>query len=213
VTIAMLSNKQRAHLARRALLLNYATLGYNALEAVVALVAGFAAGSVALVGFGVDSVIETTASGAAQWRIRADVDHARRERVEQVTLRVVGWSFIALAIYVLHDATTALWAREIPRRSGVGIALTAASLVVMPLLARAKRRVALELRSGALAAEATQTSLCAYLSAIVLGGLALYALLGWWWADPVAALCMVPIIAREGVEGIRGRSECCDDCG
>lgn len=200
----------REHLVRKALWLNYATLSYNALEAVVALVAGIAAGSVALVGFGVDSVIETTASGTAQWRLRADVDRIRREQVEHLSLRVIGWCFIVLAAYVLYDAANALWNREVPRPSPVGIALTSLSLVVMPVLARAKRRIGHQLNSGALVAEATQTSLCAYLSAIVLVGLALYALFGWWWADPVAALAMVPIIANEGVEGIRGKSDCAE---
>jgi divalent metal cation (Fe/Co/Zn/Cd) transporter len=202
----------RAALVRRGLRLNYLTLGYNALEAAVALVAGLLAGSVALVGFGVDSVIEVTASGAAQWRLRADVDPSRRARVERVTTRVIGWSFLALAAYVAADSTKALWLRERPERSYAGIAILALSAVVMPLLARAKRRVAHALASRALEADATQTSLCAYLSAIALAGVALNALLGWWWADPAAALAMVPIIAKEGLEGVRGDA-CCDDCG
>ena len=109
------------------------------------------------------------------------------------------------------DAARALLGRERPNESTVGIVLAAVSVIVMPLLARAKRRVAVQMRSGALAAEAQQTSLCAYLSAILLGGLLLNATLGWWWADPIAAFAMVPIIAKEGLEGIRGRSSC-DDC-
>lgn len=204
-------NAARASLVRRGLLLNYATILYNVLEAVVSLVAGIAAGSVALVGFGIDSVIEVTASGAAQWRLRADVDHVRRDRVERTTARVIGWSFIALAVYVLVDSVMTLWHRERPDGSATGIAILALSLIVMPLLARAKRRVARDLGSGALAADATQTSLCAYLSAIALVGVALNGALGWWWCDPVAALAMVPIIAREGVEGIRGQPHC-DTC-
>ena len=202
----------RASLVRRGLWLNVATIAYNSLEAVVSLVAGVLAGSVALFGFGVDSVIEVTASGAAHWRLRADVDPARRERVERVTLRVIGATFMALALFVAQDAVTALVRREHPDESPVGIAIAALSLVVMPLLARAKRRVALAMGSGALAADAQQTSLCAYLSAILLGGLALNAALGWWWADPVAALAMVPIIAKEGFDGLRGESACCDTC-
>ena len=201
----------RATLVRHGLRLNYATLGYNLLEAGVALVAGVLAGSVALVGFGVDSVIEVTASGAAQWRLRADLDLARRARVERRTLQVIGACFLALAAYVVVDSVTTLWRREHPERSVVGIAVLALSAVVMPVLARAKRRVAAGLGSPALAADAAQTSLCAYLSVIALVGVALNALLGWWWADPVAALAMTPIIAKEGVEGLRG--ETCDDCG
>ena len=202
---------ERQLLVRRGLRLNYLTIGYNALEAIVALVAGLLAGSVALVGFGVDSVIEVTASAAAQWRLRSDLHPLRRARVERVTVRIIGWSFLALAVYVLIDSAKTLWLREHPDRSIAGIVVLALSVVVMPLLARAKRRVALGLRSRALEADAKQTSLCAYLSAIALAGVALNATLGSWWADPVAALAMVPIIAKEGVEGIRGEAAC-DDC-
>ena len=204
------SSTGRALLVRRGLWLNYATIGYNALEAVVSLVAGLLAGSIALVGFGIDSVIEVTASGAAQWRLRADFDPARRERVERVTLRIIGLSFLALAAYVAIDAARSLWLHEHPDRSSVGIVILTLSVIVMPLLARAKRGVADAMGSRALRADAQQTSLCAYLSVIALAGVALNAFLGWWWADPVAALAMVPIIAREGVEGLRG--EQCDDC-
>lgn len=201
----------RQELVRRGLLLNYATIAYNAVEAIVSIIAGALAGSIALVGFGIDSVIELTASGAAQWRLRSDADPTRRERAERVTMRIVGLSFLALAGYIAFESTRSLWLREEPDRTTAGITITALSLIVMPLLARAKRRIALALGSGTLAGEATQTSLCAYLSAIVLGGLLLNALLGWWWADAVAALGMVPIIAREGIEGLRGESDC-DHC-
>lgn len=203
--------RERAALVRRGIRLGYATIGYNALEAVVSLAAGLMAGSIALVGFGFDSVIEVSAALAAQWRLRADHDEARRERVERLTLRAVGWCFLALAAYVTYDAARSLWLREEPDRSVAGIVILVLSVAVMPLLARAKRRVARALGSSALASEATQTSLCAYLSVIALAGVALNALAGWWWADPVAALAMVPIIAREGLEGIRGEA-CCDDC-
>jgi divalent metal cation (Fe/Co/Zn/Cd) transporter len=201
----------RTALVQRGLALNYLTIGYNVLEAIVALGAGFVAGSVALVGFGLDSVIEVTASGAAQWRLRADLDAARRERVERTTLRIIGWSFLALAAYVVYDSANALLRREPPERSVVGLVLLALSAVVMPVLARAKRRVARAMTSRALEADAMQTSLCAYLSVVALAGVALNAVLGWWWADPVAALAMTPIIAREGLEGIRGESHCADD--
>jgi len=204
--------RDRAALVRRGLWLNYATIGYNLLEAVVSIVAGFIAGSVALVSFGFDSTIEVTAAGAAQWRLRADLDAERRERVEAITLRVIGWSFLALAAYVLYDSGKTLWLRERPERSVPGMAILVLSVIIMPLLARAKRRVARGLASRALDADARQTSLCAYLSVIALAGVALNAAAGWWWADPVAALAMVPIIVREGLEGIRGEA-CDDDCG
>lgn len=200
----------RNALVRRGLRLNYATITYNLLEAVASLMAGVMAGSVALVCFGIDSVIEVTASGAAQWRLRADVDHIRRERVERIAVRLIGWSFLALAAYVSFDAVRSLWLREHPERSMIGMVILILSVIVMPALARAKRRVALELGSAALEADATQTSLCAYLSIIALVGVALNALLGWWWCDPAAALVMVPIIAKEGVEGIRGDPHCVD---
>jgi cation diffusion facilitator family transporter len=193
----------RAPLVRRGIWLSYATIGYNSLEAIGSLMAGFLAGSVALVGFGIDSVIEVTASLAAQWRLRSDVTPSRRERVEFLSHRIVGFCFIALAIYVLFDAVSTLVRREEPEGSVFGIIILALSVIVMPILARSKKKVARELTSGALEAEATQTSLCAYLSMIALGGVALNAVFGWWWADPVAALLMVPIIAAEGWEGVR----------
>ena len=207
----MAHSASRTALVRHGLALNYLTIGYNVVEAIVALGAGLVSSSVALVGFGLDSVIEVTASGAAQWRLRADLDVVRRERVERTTLRIIGWSFLALATYVVFDSVDALLRREPPERSVVGLVLLTLSAVVMPVLARAKRRVARAMRSRALEADATQTSLCAYLSVIALAGVALNAALGWWWADPVAALAMVPIIAREGVEGVRGESHCADD--
>ena len=204
-------SEAREALVRRGLWLNYATIAYNSLEAVVSLVAGVMAGSVSLVGFGIDSVIEVTASGAAQWRLRADMDQRRRERVERVTLRVIGWSFLALALYVGVDGLVSLWNRERPDRSVVGTMILVLSVVIMPVLARAKRRIARQLGSAALEADAKQTSLCAYLSVIALAGVALNMLLGWWWCDPLAALAMVPIIGREGIEAIKGEAHC-DDC-
>lgn len=158
-----------------------------------------------------DSVIEVASGGASLWRLNADIDPIRRERAERLALRMIGISFLALAAYVAVDAATSLWKRERPEASYIGIAIAALSLVVMPLLARAKRKVARGLSSRALAADATQTSLCTYLSVILLGGLALNAMLGWWWADPVAALAMVPIIGKEGVDALSGQDECNDD--
>lgn len=202
----------RTALVQHGLALNYLTIGYNVVEAIVALGAGLVSSSVALVGFGLDSVIEVLASGAAQWRLRADLDAGRRERVERTTLRIIGWSFLALAAYVALDSLNALLRHEPPERSVVGLVLLALSAVVMPVLARAKRRVARAMTSRALEADAMQTSLCAFLSVIALAGVALNTALGWWWADPAAALAMVPIITREGIEGVRGASHCADDC-
>ena len=201
----------RPALVRRGLRLNWLTLAYNTVEAAVAVAAGLVSGSVALVGFGVDSGIEVTASVAAQWRLRVDWDPARRQRVERMTRRIIGALFLLLAAYVVFDSVTTLWRGEAPEASPVGLGMLALSVVVMPVLAHAKRRVALALRSPALEAEAAQTSLCAYLSVIALAGVGLNAALGWWWADPVSALLMVPIVAREGLEGVRGEVGC--DCG
>ncbi len=201
-TLSTMGDSDRAALVRLGLRLNYLTIGYNTLEAVASVVAGVLAGSIALVGFGLDSAIEVTAAGAAQWRLRADLDPARRERVEQVTVRIIGWSFLALAAYVIWDAAKTLWLREHPEHSLIGNVVLIMSVIVMPLLARAKRRVARRLESRALDADAAQTSLCAYLSVIALAGVALNAIAGWWWADPLAALAMTPIIAREGFEKI-----------
>ena len=201
----------RPALIRRGKLLEYSTIVYNSLEGIVAVAAGVFAGSVALVGFGFDSGIEVISGATLLWRLYADVDEERRERVEQRALRIVGISFLLLAAYVLFDAGKSLIRREAPDESIVGIVLAAVSMVVMPLLVRAKRRVAAAIGSRALAADATQTELCTYLSAILLGGLVLNAVAGWWWADPVAALVMVPIIVREGLEGIRGE-RCEEGC-
>jgi divalent metal cation (Fe/Co/Zn/Cd) transporter len=204
-------SSDRARLVRRGLRLNYVTIGYNVVEATVALLAGLASGSVALVGFGVDSVIEVAASGTAQWRLRADVDPTRREAAERRARTLVGWSFVALALYVSYESGRSLWLREPPSRSVAGTGILAVSAIVMPILARAKGRIARALRSGALESEATQTSLCAYLSIIALAGVGLNAAAGWWWADPVTALGMVPIIVLEALDGIRGRTAC-EDC-
>jgi divalent metal cation (Fe/Co/Zn/Cd) transporter len=202
---------ERARLVRRALRLEYLTVGWNLLEAAVSLAAGALAASVALVGFGADSLIEVSSGAVLLWRLRAEAsDAGRAELIERRALRLVGWCFLALAAYVLYESVSSLARREAPEASAVGVALALLSLAVMPLLARAKRRVAARLSSRALAADSRQTDICAYLSAILLAGLALNALLGWWWADPAAALLMTPIIIREGVRALRGQT-CCDD--
>jgi divalent metal cation (Fe/Co/Zn/Cd) transporter len=201
----------RPALIRRGKQLEYFSVGYNSLEGVIAIAAGLAAGSIALIGFGLDSAIEVLSGLTLLWRLNADVDEKRREIVEQRALKIVGVSFLLLAVYVLFDAGKSLVLAEPPEESMVGIVLAAVSLIVMPLIVRAKRRVASQIGSRALDADATQTALCTLLSAILLGGLLLNAIAGWWWADPIAALVMVPIIGREGFEALRGE-RCEDGC-
>ncbi len=189
----------------RAQRLEYFTIAWNSLEALIALLAGFLAGSVALMAFGLDSLIEVASGTALLWRLH------RGERAERAALRIVGGCFVALAVYIAADSAYTLWSREAPHGSIAGIALTAIAVVVMRLLARAKRQAAASLGSGALRADARQSEFCMYLSAIVLGGLLLNALFGWWWADPLAALAMVPIIGKEGIDALRGKACGCGD--
>jgi len=200
----------RAALVRRGQRLQWATIGWNSAEFVIAVVAGLLAGSVALVGFAFDSAIEVASSVAAVWRLRRDADECTREAAERRTLRVIGVCFLLLAAWVTWDAGASLVRREAPGESFTGIGLAAMSMLVMPVLVRMKRRVASALGSGALEAESRQTAICAYLSAILLAGLGLNAWLGWWWADPVAGLVMVPLIAKEGLEAVRGETCCAD---
>jgi divalent metal cation (Fe/Co/Zn/Cd) transporter len=205
------SISDRALLVKRGRRLEYFTLAWNSLEGLVAVIAGAIAGSVALVGFGIDSVIEVTSGAALLWRVRVDEDVHGRERNERRALRIVGACFLAPAAYIAYESIGDLVLRNVPEHSIPGIALACASLAAMPLLSRAKRKVATGLGSGAMHADARQTEFCTYLSAILLGGLLLNALLGLWWADPVAGLVMVPIIAKEGMEGVQGKG--CRQCG
>ncbi len=187
--------------------LEYFTIAWNVVEGAVSIAAGALAGSTALVGFGVDSAIESASGAVLLWRLRTDECHAEREAL---ALRLVGVSFLLLAAWVGYESVGALWRHEPPSVSYVGIAVAILSLIVMPWLARRKRSVSAEMGSRALESDSRQTSLCAYLSAILLGGLVLNAALGWWWADSVAALAMLPIIANEGFEALRG--EPCESC-
>lgn len=201
---------ERAALVARGRRLEVLTVGWNSLEAAVALISGLLAGSTALIGFGLDSLIETTSAVIVLWRLRVDADVERRERSERLAHRFVGLCFLLLAAYVAVESVRALLDRESPAVSVPGILVAAAAVVAMPLLARAKRTVAARLGSRALASDSREADFCAYLSAVLLAGLLLNALLGWWWADPAAALVMVPIIAREGATGLQDRH--CDDC-
>jgi divalent metal cation (Fe/Co/Zn/Cd) transporter len=204
---------ERAARVRRGVLLEYITMGYTGLEALVGIIAGWMSGSVALMAFGVDSAIELISAGALVWRLHND-EPARRELKERQTLAVVGTSFIALAAYIAYGSANTLLRHNAPEHTIVGILLVGGAVVLMPILARAKRSVGSTIGSAALRADAAQTDLCGYLSGIALAGLVLNASLGWWWADPVAALAMIPIILREGMEAFRGRQcNCGGECG
>src|SRR5712671_4371797 len=201
---------ERAAVVRRGRRLEYFTVVWNTLEGLVAVVAGIVAGSISLVGFGIDSFIEVTSGSVLLWRMSVDSNVHHRETNEKRALRIVGACFLLLSAYIAYDSISDLWSKRAPEHSVAGIILACASLVVMPLLSRAKRKVGRALGSAAMHADAKQTEFCTYLSAILLAGLLLNAFFGFWWADPLAALIMVPIIAKEGIEGVQGKA--CDDC-
>ncbi|HEY8491733.1 MAG TPA: cation transporter [Dehalococcoidia bacterium] len=193
---------------RWALRLVALTLAWNVVEGVVALGAGLPAGSIALVGFGLDSCIEVFAAGVVLWRLLA-TDGAD-EAAERRAVFLIGVSFFVLAGYMVLEAGRTLYAREAPEASAPGLVLAALSLVVMPALALGKRWTARRLGSVSLEAESTETFICAYLSFTLLLGLGLNAVAGWWWADPAAALAMVGFVLREGWEAVTKRDLCCD---
>ncbi|MFP8958967.1 cation transporter [Streptomyces nanhaiensis] len=201
------SPARRDVLARRIRLLVAATITYNVIEAIVALTAGTAASSTALIGFGLDSIIEVSSAAAVAWQFSA-ADHAVREAREKRTLRIIAVSFFALAAYVAVDAVRALTGTGEAEPSLPGIVLAALSLAVMPFLSLAQRRAGRELGSASAVADSKQTLLCTYLSAVLLAGLVLNAGLGWSWADPIAALLIAAIAVREGREAWQGKG-CC----
>lgn len=196
---------------KRGLHLEYLTVGWNVVEGIIAVAAGIAAGSIALIGFGVDSFVETISGAVIIWRLMAEIrgqhDDEAMERIEQRAERIVGIAFLLLAAYVGFEAVRALVNQEAPDASPVGIALTAVSIVVMLWLARAKRRTGEALGSRAMLADAQQTYACWYLSVVALAGLALNAAFGFWWADPLAALGIAVLLVREGLEALRGEEE------
>ena len=197
---------QRNEGLRRGRRLEIFTVAWNVVEAIVAVVAGWLAGSIALVGFGFDSMIEVTAGAFVLRRIHSELQGASPEQVQsqgRTATRVVGITFLVLGAYIAYEAVSALWTREPPEQSTIGIVLAAASLLVMPCLAWRKLKVGRELKSPALVADSKETFVCSYMSFALLLGLGLNALVGWWWADPVAALLMVPMIAHEGWEAVQ----------
>jgi divalent metal cation (Fe/Co/Zn/Cd) transporter len=191
---------ERLRLGRRAQLLAGASVAYNVVEAGVAVAAGLAAGSVALVGFGLDSTIEVSSALIILWQFRHSVPESR----ERAALRALAVSFFALAGYVSYEAVSALVSGESPSASPVGIGLAIASILIMPWLSRAQRRTGQALGSRAVEADGKQTRLCAYLSGVLLVGLLLNATMGWGWADPVAGLVIAAVAVREGIEAWRG---------
>ncbi|MFK0103153.1 cation transporter [Streptomyces sp. NPDC091040] len=201
------SPARRDALARRIRLLVAATITYNVIEAVVALTAGTIASSTALVGFGLDSVIEVSSAAAVAWQFSAR-DHTVRDAREKTTLRIIAVSFFALATYVAVDAVRALTGTGEAERSILGIVIAALSLAIMPFLSAAQRRAGRELGSASAVADSKQTLLCTYLSAILLVGLVLNATLGWSWADPIAALVIAAIAVKEGRDAWQGKG-CC----
>jgi divalent metal cation (Fe/Co/Zn/Cd) transporter len=202
--------RERPLLLKRALRLEYLTVGWNLIEGATAIFAAAVAGSVALLGFGIDSFVESASGAVLIWRLLAErtaADQEAIERMEHRAQRFVAISLMGLAVFVTLDASRTLWLREHPHPSPVGIVLTAVSLGVMWWLARAKRRTAIALGSRAMEADAIQTTACWWLSLIVLGGVGLNAALRWWWADPVAALGITFFLVREAIEAWRGE-EC-----
>ncbi|MFD7460711.1 MULTISPECIES: cation transporter [unclassified Streptomyces] len=198
---------RRDQLIRRIRLLVAATITYNVIEAIAAITAGSLASSTALIGFGLDSVIEVSSAAAVAWQFSA-ADHAVREAREKTTLRIIAVSFFALAAYITVDAVRALAGTGEADRSMPGIVLAALSLLVMPFLSAAQRRAGRELGSVSAVADSRQTLLCTYLSAVLLAGLVLNATVGWSWADPVAALVIAVIAAKEGRDAWQGKG-CC----
>lgn len=200
----------RAALVQLGRKLEYLTIAWNAIEGAVAVWAGIVAGSISLIAFGVDSLIELASGATLLWRMSVDTKIEERAHNEKRALRIVGGCFLLLAAYILYESGNDLLRKRAPEHSLPGITLACLALVIMPLLARGKRKVGSALTSTAMAADAKQSEFCAYLSATLLAGLALNAAFGLWWADPLAALVMVPIIAKEGVEGLHGKS--CETC-
>jgi len=212
MTTVTLDPLHRAGLLRRAVRLEYLTVGWNVVEGLVAITAALATGSVALLGFGVDSFVESASGLVLLWRLHAErrtTSHERIEQVEHRAQKLVAGSLVLLAGYIAIDAVTSLISGEQPQPSAVGLALAVASIGVMRWLAGAKHRVGVQLGSRAMAAHAFQAGACFWLAVPLVVGIGLNAVFGWWWADPVAALGMAVLIGREAVDVWRGEDDCC----
>lgn len=204
----MKSSKSPLH--KKALYLEYLTVGYNILECAASIIAGVMAGSIALIGFGLDSAIESISGGVLIWRLKKHgvVSEEEEERVEKLAVRFVGISFFILAAYVLFESAQKLYMREAPEPSLIGIVIAVLSVIIMPLLSYAKLTTARRMKSRALEADSRQTFICSLLSVALLIGLGLNYFLGLWWADPVSALVIVAFIIREGVETLVEKKVC-----
>jgi divalent metal cation (Fe/Co/Zn/Cd) transporter len=207
--MSVAQRQSRSDLVLSCKYLAYFTIIWHLLEGIVSLVAGFFSGSLSLFGFGVDSLIELASGTAVLWRMTVDHKVEHRERNEQLALKLIGSSFIALAAYLVFESVASFVNQKAPEPSVPGMAIAVLSLIIMPLLSRAKRSVAARLQSSAMKADATQADFCAYLSAILLASLLLNSLFGWWWADPIAALIMAVIIGNEGIKTSLGEI-CCE---
>jgi cation diffusion facilitator family transporter len=204
--------ERRTEQLGRALRLEYLTVGWNIVEGVIAVTAGILAGSVALLAFGIDSFVESVSGSVMVWRLRAErsrrLSDAELDAIERRAHRLVAVSMFLLAAWIAFDAVQTLWQGDRPEFSTVGVVLTSISLAVMLWLARAKRRVARELGSRAMEADAFQTTACWWLSLAALVGIGLNGALGWWWADPVAGIVIAFLVVREGREAWEGKDEC-----
>ena len=197
---------------KKALRLEWFLISYNVLEAIASVFFGVSAGSVALVGFGLDSMIEVASAAILIWRLSCHSNAEDEEKREKKAVFFVGITFFLLAAYVGFESLSKLLKHEMPHESTPGIVIAFLSMIIMPSLGLAKRKIAQQIKSKALEADATETMICAYLSVVLLAGLGLHALFGWWWADPVAGLVMVYFLVKEGREAISGDSCCNKKC-
>ncbi|KKR48768.1 MAG: Cation efflux family protein [Candidatus Magasanikbacteria bacterium GW2011_GWC2_40_17] len=196
-----MDNIKKIELYRKGILLEYFTVAYNVFEGLISIGAGLVAGSVALVGFGLDSFIESISGGVLIWRLKNHSnDSEREEKIEQRAIKYVAYSFFILALYVAYEAIKKLYFREMPEGSLVGIVIATLSIIIMPILASQKRKVGEKIESRALIADSRETTACVYLSITLLLGLLLNYFLGWWWADPVVSLIIVGFLIKEGCE-------------
>lgn len=199
---------EKERLIKQALLINWILIGYNIAEAVASIVFGYKAESVSLIGFGFDSIIEVAAASILVWRLSVDLPKEQEEKVEKKALFFIGVTFLLLAAYVGYESVTKLLSRQAPEQTLPGVIIATLSLLIMPFLGLKKLAIARKIGSKALEADAMETLICSYLSAILLAGLGLHLLFGWWWADPVAGLAMLYFIITEGLEALKGDRDC-----